>query len=67
MNTRLNALKELLEPITWSLSSSIPSRQNIVYSRVSQVNLVYPFLTNEEKVLADEWFKNEEHSGLWEK
>lgn len=66
MKTRLNALKEILQPITWSLSSSIPFRQNLVCSRVAQVNLVYPFLTNEEKILADEWFKNEDYSNLWE-
>lgn len=66
MKSREDALKELLKPIKWSWSSSIYARQNLVSKRHAAVDNVYPFLTDEEKQLADAWFEKESYSGLWD-
>lgn len=60
------ALHQLLEPIIWSWSSSVSARQNLVYKRRSEVALVLPFLTTTMKELAEEWMREERHSGLWD-
>jgi hypothetical protein len=64
--TREKALAKLLQPITWNWSSPIRARQELVYRKRDDVRTIYPFLTTEEKIQADKWFKEESHSDLWE-
>jgi hypothetical protein len=64
--SRKEALGELLSPITWSLSSSICCRQQHVTDRRKTVLAIYPFLTIEEKFLANKWLREEKHRELWE-
>lgn len=64
--SRDEAFDKLLIPITWVLSSRIIDRKDLVNSRHKEVRLVYPFLTDEEKKRADEWFESESHSALWD-
>ena len=71
METRLKKERKqkldfMLRPITWSLESSISSRQNLVNSRRRDVALIYTFLNKQEKKRADKWFAKEQHSGLWD-
>lgn len=66
MSLRDDAINKLLEPINWDWSSSIRSRQNWVSERHSQVRRAYPLMLDEEKARADQWFKDEAHSGLWD-
>lgn len=63
---RGHALEELLKPIKWSLNSSVNARRNLVREKHNKVETVYPFLTSEERILADTWLKEESHSGLWD-
>ena len=65
-HTRESALATLLEPIKLDWSSGIRARQALVISRRAHVKAAYPFMTDEEKAKADEWFKNESHEGLWD-
>ena len=64
--TRKEALDKLLQPITWNWSSPVRARQNLVSSRHSQVRTVYPFLLDDERGLADAWFKDNRFSDLWD-
>lgn len=63
---RKEALKELLQPITWNWSSSIAFRQILVTKKRLAVKNAYPFLTDDEKKLADKWLEEEKHDGLWD-
>lgn len=63
---RQKALDDLLEPITWPLSSSVDSRRQTVTDRHEQVHLVFPFLTPDEQKQANEWLKRESHDSLWD-
>lgn len=65
-NERDELLDKLLEPIIWSYSTSIRYRQDLVVKRRSEVRLVYPFLTEDEKARAKEWLRKERYEGLWE-
>lgn len=65
-SNRLQAFMELLRPIEWSWGSSIPARQALVHGRHRLVMTAYPFMTDEEKKQADEWFVKEKHDGLWD-
>ncbi len=65
MTSRESAFKKIFEPIKWPMSSSIEYRKNLVTERRKCVNLVYPFLTDEEKKIADQWLIDERHEGLW--
>ena len=64
--TRQQALKKLLEPITWSWSSSVTSRQCLVELRFNEVSVAYPFLTQQEKKQADKWKRQNKNSELWD-
>jgi hypothetical protein len=64
--TRKTQLEALLQPCTWELSSSVETRRNIVIERHKAIRIAYPFFTDEEKKLADEWFESEAHQGLWD-
>jgi hypothetical protein len=64
--SRTKSLKELLAPITWSWGSSIKVRQLLVDERHKRVRDVYSFMSKKEKELADKWFKEESHEGLWD-
>ena len=64
--SREEALKKLLQPITWSPRSSIPHRQNHVTNIRKEVLLVFPFLMNDEKLKALEWLDREKHEDLWD-
>lgn len=59
-------LKNMLAPITWNMSSSIEARKNLVINRRKVVRDAYPFMNENEKKLADKWFEEESHSGLWD-
>ncbi len=63
--SRERALARLLQPVIWSDSSSVRSRQNAVDAAHRTVDLIYPFLDPAEKALADAWRKVELHAGLW--
>jgi hypothetical protein len=65
MPTRSESLNTLLEPITWPKSASIVYRKCIVSLRHRETERVYPFLTDAEKVLANQWFFDEQHAELW--
>jgi hypothetical protein len=64
--TSKEMLDKLLEPITWSWSSSIRARQNLVESRREKVTLVLPFLSEEDTSKANKWLSDNKHSGLWD-
>lgn len=64
--TQSEAIKHILRPIEWHLSSSIPYRKNVVHTRRTQVYTVYPFLNDEMKARADKWLEDEKHTGLWD-
>jgi len=64
--TREHMLEKLLQPITWGPRSSIPHRQNYVVNSRKEVFLVFPFLTEDEKLRALEWLDNERHEDLWD-
>lgn len=64
--TRKQSLDKLLQPITWSWSSSIAFRQNLVSQRRHDVAVVMPFLTPSERKRAEQWMKDEAHDGLWD-
>ena len=66
MKSRGEKVKELLQPIEWTLDKPLKYRQAIVLKRRESVVNAYPLLTDDEKVLADKWFENEKHSGLWD-
>jgi hypothetical protein len=66
VDKRGEALDKLLEPIVWSMSSSIRARQNLVHSRFDAVAKVEPFLNEEELKRVEKWRKKEKHSGLWD-
>lgn len=63
---RLKTLFKILAPIQWSGSSSIRSRQILVIERNKDVNMIYPFLTDTEKKLADQWRIENSYKGLWD-
>lgn len=60
------ALHKLLQPIKWSWSSGITSRQNLVFDRHRQVRLVKPFTTGSARKLVSSWLATEGHDGLWD-
>jgi hypothetical protein len=64
--TREQALSRLLSPIEWHPSSSIPARKALVVRRHERLDIVLPFLTEEEKDKAEKWRKEEQHNGLWD-
>jgi hypothetical protein len=66
MGERGVSFRELMLPITWDCSSSIGSRKALVYSRYDKVKMAYPFFSDLEKRIADEWIENEHHYGLWD-
>ena len=59
-------LSFLLAPIKYSYSSSIESRKQLVRDRHAAVKHAYPFMTDEQRGLADKWMIEESHSGLWD-
>lgn len=63
---RSEVFSRLIEPIKLDYTSSIRARQNGVSSRHEKLLFVYPFLNDEEKALADQWFKDNKFSGLWD-
>lgn len=63
---RTRKLFESLEPIQWSLSSSISFRKNLVRERLKVVELLMPFLTDTERRLVAEWKKENKSSELWD-
>ena len=63
---RKTQFEALLQPCTWSWSSSIETRRNIVAERRKAVRIAYPFFTDEEKKLADKWLESETHQDLWD-
>ena len=59
-------LKDLLRPIEWSWSSSIPARRTLVSTRRRDVQLIRPFTNGVDRSLVDQWLEEEKHSGLWD-
>jgi len=66
MMTREQALKELLQPITWNPTSSVATRRDLVRCRRRAVGVVMPFLTEDEQKQVGEWVIKEAHDGLWD-
>ena len=64
--SREQALALMLQPITWSPSSSIQGRQNQVIKTREEVFLVFPFLTADEQLKALYWLNRERHEDLWD-
>lgn len=64
--TRNEALNNLLKPIIWDWSSSVKYRKWLVTMRRDAVKLIYPFLTTEEKYLANKWLMEESYHELWD-
>ena len=66
MQTRAEALEYLLSPITWPELLTNEYVKGKVFYRLQQVRLVYPVLTNTEKLRADLWLESEQHLELWD-
>lgn len=66
MVDRQKAMYDLLRPIRWDWSSSVSARRNLVVSRHRLVRAAYPFMDQDERQAADEWFERERHGSLWE-
>jgi hypothetical protein len=64
--TRNEALEQLLQPIIWPEWLTNEYVKGKVFYRLQQIRLVYPFLSDAEKLRADVWLETEQHLELWD-
>lgn len=66
IESRSDALKRLLKPITWNCTTSIQSRKDLVMKSRQEVRTILPFLNPDELARAKKWLDEEHHNGLWD-
>jgi len=64
--SRDEAFSKFLKPIKWGWDWPIRARWKQVTKRRKQVKRLMPFLTEEEKAMANDWLEREQHSELWD-
>jgi hypothetical protein len=66
MQTRQEAFDLLIQHIAFAEWTTTTFRQYKVSEWRRRVELVYPFLTDTEKLRADVWLESEQHLELWD-